>query len=141
MARKRKKAGKKISARRNKQKRKTNRFFRGQPSNAKREIRHRLKELFGGCCQVCGYDRTFRALEFHHVHAKQKESSVSRMVSRSGYPGALAEALKCILVCANCHREIEEDLVDVPRDMVRKQIATVVNNLEKEVANRSSQSA
>lgn len=81
---------------------------------------------------MCNYNRTFKALEFHHVNSKYKESSVSRMVAMSGYRGALEEALKCILVCANCHREIEEGLTRVPRKMVRKQMALVIRNLERE---------
>ncbi len=144
MARKRKRVGKRISGK-NKQRKNyqsKKRYSRGQPPrNCKREIRQKLKELFGGCCQVCGYARTPKALEFHHVNAKHKESSVSRMVAMSGYHGALEEAMKCILVCANCHREVEEGLATVPREMIRKQIAIVVNNLERKLRARSRQSA
>lgn len=147
MARKRKKrnAGKRASDKRNKRRAKLqtkNAFIRSRPpGQCKREIRQKLKHLFGGCCRLCGYDRTFKALEFHHVNSKQKEYSVSKMVAVAGYKGALQEAMKCILVCANCHREVEDGLLPVPRRVVREQMALVWDNLEKEIQERSWQTA
>jgi transposase len=67
----------------------------------------------GGCCCVCGYDRWRGALEFHHLDPETKRLAI-------GQGGALslemlrAEAKKCVLVCSNCHAEIEAGVATVP---------------------------
>jgi hypothetical protein len=67
----------------------------------------------GGCCAVCGYDRCAVNLHFHHVDPKTKSFGVT---SASGKALATyrAEAAKCVLVCANCHGEIEAGLIPSP---------------------------
>jgi len=66
-----------------------------------------LVEEAGGECQVCGYSRCAAALQFHHLNPKEKlfslsHDSVARSIERSR-----AEAAKCVLLCANCHAEVE----------------------------------
>jgi hypothetical protein len=74
--------------------------------------RDRLKQLViaskGGRCERCGYDRCIRALEFHHKDPSTKEFKMSDARTRS-LERMLVEAKKCILVCSNCHAEIEEE--------------------------------
>jgi hypothetical protein len=66
-----------------------------------------LVDEAGGACQLCGYDRCIAALEFHHRDPAEKSFSLShRGVARS-LAKARAEAAKCILLCANCHAEVE----------------------------------
>jgi hypothetical protein len=67
----------------------------------------------GGCCAVCGYDRCTFNLHFHHVDPSSKSFSMDmgRGKSLAAYR---AEATKCVLVCANCHGEIEAGLVASP---------------------------
>lgn len=71
--------------------------------------RDKLKELAiqykGGRCSVCGYDRCIGALEFHHVDPSVKEFGIGNGNTRS-FESLKKEIDKCILVCANCHREI-----------------------------------
>ena len=79
------------------------------------ERRRRIKEILvaeaGGACRLCGYDRCVRALEFHHVDPTTKEFGVAlRGVSRS-LDRARSEARKRILLCSNCHVEVEAGLV------------------------------
>lgn len=60
----------------------------------------------GGRCQICGYDRSPAAMDFHHLNPMEKDFSISsRMTSWSAIE---AELRKTILVCANCHREIHD---------------------------------
>jgi len=61
----------------------------------------------GGCCSKCGYNKSMSALEFHHLDktSKEYEWSKMRMLSETKLKKELS---KCILVCANCHREIHE---------------------------------
>ena len=47
------------------------------------------------------------ALEFHHVDPKQKDFHISKNMNKSWYK-IKNEIEKCILVCANCHRELHE---------------------------------
>ena len=73
--------------------------------------RKRVKQILvaeaGGACVLCGYSRYLGALEFHHVDPTEKRFGLShRGVTRS-LARARAEASKCVLVCANCHAEIE----------------------------------
>jgi transposase len=80
-------------------------------SEAVSRRRRRVKELLvqeaGGACQACGYRGCIGALHFHHIDPASKRFSLShRGVARS-LARARAEAEKCILLCGNCHAEIE----------------------------------
>ena len=64
-------------------------------------------ESKGGKCERCGYDENIAALEFHHLDPSKKSFQMdSRHLSNTTIEKLLEEADKCILVCANCHREI-----------------------------------
>ena len=63
-----------------------------------------LKEEAGNCCSRCGYDKCIAALEFHHPDPSVKEGGI--IGSTASLAKQRAEAEKCILVCANCHREL-----------------------------------
>jgi hypothetical protein len=71
--------------------------------------------LKGGKCSICGYKRCIAALEFHHKKRSKKDFSLSvRGLTRS-WERVQKEIDKCILVCANCHREIHADMVKVAK--------------------------
>lgn len=55
-------------------------------------------------CSICGYAKCAASLDFHHPDESAKESAVRAITWKTG-KGA-KEFLKCILVCANCHREL-----------------------------------
>jgi hypothetical protein len=77
------------------------------------KVKRILVEEAGGCCAVCGYDRTVFNLHFHHVDRKTKSFPISVAMGRS--LGAYRdEAKKCVLVCANCHGEIEAGITPCP---------------------------
>jgi len=80
--------------------------------------RRRVKELLvaeaGGRCVLCGYDGYAGALQFHHVDPADKDFGLAlRGVARS-LARARAEAAKCVLLCANCHAEVEGGLAELP---------------------------
>jgi hypothetical protein len=80
--------------------------------------RHRkMKELlvaeFGGGCVVCGYARCLGNLHFHHVDPAAKAFEIQMGLGKA-LASYRAEAAKCILVCANCHGEIEAGLIPSP---------------------------
>lgn len=73
----------------------------------RRRVKRTLVEEAGGACRICGYKRCLAALEFHHVDPANKGFSLShRGVARS-MERAREEASKCVLLCANCHVEVE----------------------------------
>ena len=80
-------------------------------SNSRRNIKKRLIDEFGGKCQRCGYDRCYKALQFHHKDREVKTFTIGSGNYRS-WKSALAEAKKCELLCANCHFEVEADLYE-----------------------------
>lgn len=61
----------------------------------------------GGECRRCGYGCCPAALQFHHLDPATKSFALSlRGVTRS-MDALRAEAAKCVLLCANCHAEVE----------------------------------
>jgi hypothetical protein len=78
-----------------------------------RKIKQSLVAAAGGACVVCGYARCLVNLHFHHVDPSTKAFGVS-VSSGKSLAAHLAEARKCVLVCANCHGEIEAGLVPCP---------------------------
>lgn len=79
----------------------------------KQKLKRMLVDEAGGCCAVCGYDRCIVNLTFHHVDPTTKSFAMSMAVGRS-IAAFLEEAKKCVLVCANCHGEIETGLIESP---------------------------
>ena len=64
---------------------------------------------------LCGYDRCLAALQFHHVDRSHEalRAQPARASARS-LDTARAEAAKCVLLCANCHAEVEGGLAQLP---------------------------
>lgn len=58
-------------------------------------------DLLGGKCNICKL--SFNSYDFHHLDPKTKDVKVSKIGSLAR---AIKEASKCILLCANCHREV-----------------------------------
>lgn len=63
----------------------------------------------GGKCSICGYDKSLRALEFHHKDPKEKDFGLAAKGHVHGWDTYWKEVQKCILVCSNCHAEIHDD--------------------------------
>lgn len=76
--------------------------------------RERLKinaiEYKGGKCIKCGYNKSNRALTFHHLDPNEKDFGISHKGYTRSWEKIKNELDKCILVCANCHMEIHEEI-------------------------------
>ena len=70
-----------------------------------------LVEEAGGCCSQCGYDRCVRALHFHHVDPASKRFALGGRGLARAIDELRAEAAKCVLLCSNCHAEVESGLL------------------------------
>jgi hypothetical protein len=66
-------------------------------------------KYFKPVCSRCGYDKCRAALEVHHTISETKEFTFAQRWSISESKFA-AEAVNCIVLCANCHRELHEEL-------------------------------
>ena len=73
----------------------------------RRRIKQILIEEAGGCCAACGYDRLPAALHFHHLDPSTKEFGLSARGLSRALERAREEAQKCVLLCGNCHAEVE----------------------------------
>lgn len=87
-------------------------------SEAVARRRRRVKQILvaeaGGRCEICGYDRSFVALHFHHLDPAEKRFSVSYNGATIAIDRLRRETAKCALVCANCHAEVEAGLAKLP---------------------------
>jgi hypothetical protein len=62
----------------------------------------------GGCCERCGYRKCLGALDFHHKEPTEKDFGVSGPIR--AWDIVKLELDKCLCLCANCHREVHDDL-------------------------------
>jgi hypothetical protein len=76
-------------------------------SRRRRQIKEILVRESGGRCVMCGYDRYSGALHFHHLDPSEKSFAIARKGHTRSLDRAREKARKCVLVCANCHAEIE----------------------------------
>ena len=60
----------------------------------------------GGQCARCGYNKSLKALDFHHLDRKEKRFRLADASRHKLLEELKREVDKCVLLCANCHREI-----------------------------------
>jgi len=75
--------------------------------NRRRKVKAILVQEAGGACALCGYSRCIGALHFHHRDPMTKAFGVSGLGVTRSIERARAEASKCVLLCSNCHAEVE----------------------------------
>jgi transposase-like protein len=83
-------------------------------TRSRQQKKIRLVQEFGGCCAGCGYDRCVRALHFHHRDPTAKRFGLSNRGLVMSMDVLREEARKCVLLCANCHMEVEAGLRPLP---------------------------
>lgn len=80
-----------------------------------RSMKRKLEfiEYKGGCCEMCGYKKNVSALDFHHIDPTTKSFNIdARILANSNYEMVKNEVDKCMLLCANCHREVHNENTD-----------------------------
>ncbi|MBV9195884.1 MAG: helix-turn-helix domain-containing protein [Solirubrobacterales bacterium] len=82
------------------------------------ERRRRAKAILvaeaGGACVLCGYNRYVGALEFHHLDREAKRFEVNVNGATASLDSLREEARKCVLLCSNCHAEVERGVAVLP---------------------------
>jgi transposase len=95
-------------------------YYRCKLCRSEQVMRHRrrLKVLLaaeaGGACALCGYDRYPGALQFHHLDPRSKQLHVSQNGITLSLETIRDEVRKCVLLCSNCHAEVEGGIASVP---------------------------
>ena len=81
------------------------------------EFRKRIKialvKAFGGRCQRCGEEHSVGVFDFHHLNPSEKSFGLGSASTTRAKTTYAEEAKKCVMLCANCHRYVENDGVDV----------------------------
>jgi hypothetical protein len=70
------------------------------------ENKEYINSLKANGCKLCGYVKCYASLEFHHLDKNEKDRTIAKAVDDFSLKRLIEEISKCILVCANCHREI-----------------------------------
>lgn len=73
----------------------------------------------GSKCQCCGYDKCMQALEFHHIDPTQKDFGLGAKGYTRSWDKNKEELDKCVMVCANCHREIHYNIIPCPTEIIK----------------------
>lgn len=81
------------------------------------EFRKRVKialvKAFGSKCQRCGEEHSVSVFDFHHLNPNEKSFGLGSGSTTRAKSSYAEEAKKCVMLCANCHRYVENDGVDV----------------------------
>ena len=93
-------------------------YLKKAVSERRNKLREMALEYGGGKCILCGYSLSKRAMVFHHVDASQKDFGLSvRGLTRS-WEKMKAELEKCVLLCANCHGEVHDNITQLPEGIL-----------------------
>jgi hypothetical protein len=87
-------------------------YLKAAVSSRRKALRQKAIEYKGGKCQLCGYKKCTDALEFHH-HLNQKNFAISQKGYTRSWEKVEAELKLCVLLCANCHREVESGITQL----------------------------
>ncbi|MDD5671747.1 MAG: hypothetical protein PHN49_08920 [Candidatus Omnitrophica bacterium] len=82
----------------------------------RKKVRAMAVDYKGGKCQNCGYNRCIEALEFHHANPALKDFSISSKGYTRSWKRVRLELDKCVMLCANCHRELHAQLAALGRN-------------------------
>ncbi len=85
-------------------------------SKRRRKIRELAVEYKGGKCFYCGYSKYIGAFDFHHLKNNGKDFGISDKGYTRSWSRVKQELDKCILVCANCHRELHGNILQPPEE-------------------------
>lgn len=91
-------------------------YLKKAVAKRRKSIRQKAIEYKGGVCQLCRYDKCSEALEFHHF-TDEKNFGISQKGYTRSWEMVKKELDICILLCANCHREVENGITQLSREI------------------------
>jgi len=80
----------------------------------RKRTKARIVDSMGGKCAICGYKKHHEVLELHHMDpSKKKFSFGSIRANPKSWSTIVEELRKCVLLCSNCHKEVEAGYVNI----------------------------
>lgn len=92
-------------------------YLRKAVSERRKKLRKMAREYKGGKCMICGYNRCPDALDFHHTDPRKKEFGLAVGGLTRSWDKIKKEIDKCVLICANCHREVHAGISQLPKEI------------------------
>lgn len=83
--------------------------------NFRIRIKTSLVKAFGGKCQICGKEYPQSVFDFHHLDPSQKSFGLGVGATTRAKSAYAEEAKKCVMLCANCHRMVEHEEIQLPK--------------------------
>jgi len=81
----------------------------------RKKLKNKIVESMGGGCCICGYNKSHRALDLHHINPEDKEFSLSSVMAHPiKWEKVVPELRKCVLLCSLCHAELHDGLIELP---------------------------
>ena len=83
----------------------------------------KLITCMGNKCQICNYNKSTNALEFHHLDPNEKDFEINgTKAAATNWKNVQKELDKCDLLCANCHFELHSELnkIDIPKNIIKE---------------------
>jgi hypothetical protein len=77
-------------------------------SNYRKRMKQKAVDYLGGFCELCGYNKSISALNFHHRDPLLKEFELGGTGVCRRWDKLVIELDKCQLLCFNCHYEVHE---------------------------------
>ena len=95
-------------------------------TKSRKRKKQRIVDVFGGKCQLCGYNKSLNALSFHHTNESIKETAPSFIVASWAENRAIQQLIKekTILLCLNCHAESHEEKYDLTNTRKKPELLT-----------------
>lgn len=84
----------------------------------RRKVKSMSIEYKRGKCVLCGYNKFQGALELHHIDKDKKEFGIGDKGYTRAWEKVRAELDKCVLLCANCHREVGAGIQQLPEEIL-----------------------
>ena len=91
-------------------------YLKKAVTKRRKKIREMAVEHLGGKCHLCGYNRSISALDIHHLNASKKSFGISQSGCTRSWERVKREIEKCVLICANCHREVHAGITQLPME-------------------------
>lgn len=83
-------------------------------SDKRKQFKQSCVEYKGGKCFICSYNKFPGALDFHHLDPLKKDFAIGTYRAQIFTIKIKNELDKCILLCANCHREFHGGFIKLP---------------------------
>jgi hypothetical protein len=91
-------------------------YIKAAVAKRRRKIKKMIIDYKGGACIICGYNKYVGAFDLHHKHDSPKSFGLSTKGLTRSWEKTKKEADKCVLLCANCHREVHGGIAQLPME-------------------------